>query len=39
MLLKIDRYRVQGLFLNIKKTKIMNIDKCKKKARIAINGE
>ena len=29
----------EGLFLNIKKTKIMNIDKCKKEARIAIDGE
>ena len=27
------------LFLNIKKTKIMDIDKCKKEARIAIDGE
>ena len=26
------------LFLNIKKTKIMDIDKCKKEARIAIDG-
>ena len=26
----------KGLFLNIKKTKIMDIDKCKKEARIAI---
>ena len=31
----------KGLFLNIKKTitKIMDIDKCKKEARIAIDGE
>ena len=29
----------KGLFLNIKKTKIMDIDKCKKEARIAIHGE
>ena len=29
----------KGLFLNIKKTKIMDIDKCKKEARIAIGGE
>ena len=28
-----------GLFLNIKKTKIMDIDKCKEEARIAIDGE
>ena len=27
------------LFLNIKKTKIMDIDKCKKEAKIAIDGE
>ena len=29
----------KGLFLNTKKTKIMDIDKCKKEARIAIDGE
>ena len=29
----------KGLFLNIKKTKIMDIDKCKKEAKIAIDGE
>ena len=29
----------KGLFLNIKKTKIMDIDKCKKEATIAIDGE
>ena len=29
----------KGLFLNMKKTKIMDIDKCKKEARIAIDGE
>ena len=29
----------KGLFLNIMKTKIMDIDKCKKEARIAIAGE
>ena len=29
----------KGLFLNIKKRKIMDIDKCKKEARIAIDGE
>ena len=29
----------KGLFLDIKKTKIMDIDKCKKEARIAIDGE
>ena len=29
----------KGLFLNVKKTKIMDIDKCKKEARIAIDGE
>ena len=29
----------KGLFLNIKKTKIMDIDKCKKETRIAIDGE
>ena len=29
----------KGLFLNIKKTKIMDSDKCKKEARIAIDGE
>ena len=29
----------KGLFLNIKKTKIMDIDKYKKEARIAIDGE
>ena len=28
-----------GLFLNLKKTKIMDIDKCKKEARIATDGE
>ena len=31
--------RLEGLFLNIKKTKIMDIDKCKKEAKIAIDGE
>ena len=29
----------KGLLLNIKKTKIMDIDKCKEEARIAIDGE
>ena len=29
----------KGLFLNINKTKIMDIDKCKKEARKAIDGE
>ena len=29
----------KGLFLNIKKTKIVDIDNCKKEARIAIDGE
>ena len=29
----------KGLFHNIKKTKIIDIDKCKKDARIAIDGE
>ena len=29
----------KGLFLNIKKTKVMDIDKCKKEAKIAIDGE
>ncbi|GFN97133.1 hypothetical protein PoB_002363900 [Plakobranchus ocellatus] len=29
----------KGLHLNVKKTKIMDIDKCKKEARIQIEGE